>query len=385
MRAVSNRISRMNDLGLAIAGIVAGLVVLVAGGELLVQGASRLAASLRIPPLVIGLTVVAFGTSSPELAVSVQSAWVGNADLAVGNVVGSNIFNVLFILGLSALIAPLSVASQLVRRDVPLMIAASLLLLLLGFDGHLGRDEGVLLFAGLLGFTWWCVLQSRRESRAATAADPAGDEPERPTPNGLTGSTLGQLAAIAGGLVLLGIGSKWLIDGAVSVATFLGVSELIIGLTIVAAGTSLPELATSLMAAWRGERDIAVGNVVGSNLFNILGVLGLASIIAPSGIEVSQAALSFDLPVMIAAAVACLPIFFTGHCIARWEGGLFLGYYVAYTACLVLGSMNHPASRTLTSVMLGFVLPLTAVTLLVEVYRTRRHEGASGNPPSSAT
>lgn len=358
----------MNDLvwaGLKVAG---GLVLLVGGGELLVRGASRLAAAMKIAPLVIGLTVVAFGTSAPELAVSVQAALAGNTDLALGNVVGSNIFNVLFILGVSALIVPLVVSSDLVRRDVPVMIAASLMLLAFGWDGAINCVEGVVLFAGIVLYTWWCVRQSRNESREVQQEF----EQEWPSETQPQSSLPFNLMLIIGGLCLLGIGSTLLISGSVYVATSFGVSELVIGLTIVAAGTSLPEVVTSLTAAVRGERDIAVGNVVGSNIFNILCVLGVSSTIGPTGIEVSPSAMSFDIPVMIAVAVACLPIFLTGHIISRWEGALFLFYYVAYTTYLVLNATGHGFLQDYNNVMLWFVLPITGITLAVSLWRALR-------------
>jgi cation:H+ antiporter len=343
--------------------LVLGLVFLVGGAELLVRGASRLARAFGISPLVVGLTVVAFGTSSPELAVSVQSAFSGQADLALGNVIGSNIFNVLFILGLSALITPLVVSQQLVRLDVPLMIGASVLLLLLSLDGAIGRVEGALLFAGIVGYTVFLIRQSRRESGGGAAEAGAG-EPE-------SGGWLRNGALVLAGLTLLVLGSRWLVGGAVEIATALGVSELVIGLTIVATGTSLPEVATSVLASIRGERDIAVGNVVGSNIFNLLAVLGLSGLVAPSGIEVARSALLFDIPVMIAVAIACLPIFFSGYLIARWEGALFLGYYIAYTAYLVIHAADHPMLPAFRTAMLLFVVPLTAITLGIVVYRSR--------------
>jgi cation:H+ antiporter len=350
------------------AEIGGGLALLVGGGELLVRGASRLAAAVRISPLVIGLTVVAFGTSAPELAVSIQAGLAGNADLALGNVVGSNIFNVLFILGISALIVPLVVSSQLIRRDVPLMIGVSVLVLILGRDGNINRLEGGLLFMGIVAYTWWCIRQSRKESSQIQAEFAR----ELPASQGSTSSIPVQFMLILAGLVLLGLGSRWLVGGAVFVAERLGVSELVIGLTIVATGTSLPEVVTSIVAAVRGERDIAVGNVVGSNLFNILCVLGLAGLITPGGVAVSSAALRFDIPVMIAVAVACLPIFFTGNVIARWEGGLFFLFYLAYTGYLALDAAGSQFSRTLAGVMIGFVVPLTAVTLAVTTLRSLR-------------
>ncbi|HEV2131516.1 MAG TPA: calcium/sodium antiporter [Longimicrobiaceae bacterium] len=349
--------------------LVLGLIVLVVGAELLVRGAARLAAAVGISPLVIGLTVVAFGTSSPELAVSVLASGSGQADLALGNVVGSNIFNVLFILGISALITPLVVAAQLVRWDVPLMIGVSVLLLLLALDGSVGRLDGMLLFAGIVAYTAWSVRESRKESAQASPA-PEGDAggESKKTP----GYLLVQVGLVVAGLVLLVLGSRWLVDGAVEIARLLGVSELVIGLTIVAAGTSLPEVATSILAALRGERDIAVGNVVGSNIFNILAVLGISGLVAPEGVPVAAAALRFDIPVMIAVAVACLPIFFTGHLIARWEGALFLAFYAAYTVYLTLHAIDHPALETYRTAMVLFVLPLTALTLVVLGVRAAR-------------
>ena len=355
-----------------------GLIALVAGAQVLVRGASRLALSFGISPLVVGLTVVAFGTSAPELAVSVRSAWGGQVDIALGNVVGSNIFNVLFILGLSALFAPLVVAPQLIRQEVPIMLGASLLLFVLAINGGINRLEGALLFGLLIAYTVFLIRQSRRESRATQDEYAQGLSPEPDVPNAATWDRHWsvQLALIAGGLVLLILGANWLVDAAVTFARVLGLSEVVIGLTIVAIGTSLPEVATSLVATLRGERDIAVGNVIGSNTFNILGVLGVSSLLAPDALPVGQAMLNFDLPVMIAVAVACLPIFFTGHLISRWEGALFLFYYAAYTAYLLLAAQQHHATAAYGSVMMSFVLPLTAVTLVVIAWREwRRRQG----------
>lgn len=341
---------------MAIVLFVAGLLFLIAGAEALVRGASRLAAAFGLSPLVIGLTVVAFGTSSPELAVSIKAVLAGQAGIAVGNVIGSNVFNVLFILGISALIVPLVVSQQLVRLDVPLMIGLSVLVLLLALDGRFGRIDGLLLFGGLLVYVGFLIRKGRKESVEASGGAGHG-EGER------TG-WVWNAGLVVGGLLLLVLGSRWLVEGAVTFAVYLGVSELIIGLTIVAAGTSLPEVVTSIVAALRGERDIAVGNVVGSNLFNIMGVLGLAGIIAPAGIGVSPAVIGFDIPVMIAVALACLPIFFTGGVISRTEGALLVGYYVAYTTYLVLAASHHDALTGFTAVMLYFVIPLTVASLI---------------------
>jgi len=342
---------------------VLGLGLLVLGAELLVRGASRLALLVGISPLVVGLTVVAFGTSSPELAVSVQSAVAGQADIAIGNVVGSNIFNVLFILGTSALIVPLLVNQQLVRQEVPVMIGVSLLLWWLASDGRLGNWEAVTLLGLLALYTVLLVVQSRREQAAGQAEDT--EAVARPAGSARGGHWVVQLLLVAGGLSLLVLGARWLVESAIAFAQYLGVSELVIGLTIVAAGTSLPEVATSILAAIRGERDIAVGNVVGSNIFNILGVLGASGLAAPAGLTVAPAVLSFDLVVMVVVALACLPVFFTGRRIARWEGGMFLAYYAAYTTYLILYAQQHDALGPFSAVMLGFALPLTFVTLTV--------------------
>ena len=353
---------------MAILLFVVGLVFLIIGAEALVRGASRLAAVLGISPLVIGLTVVAFGTSSPELAVSVKSALSSHASIAVGNVVGSNIFNVLFILGLSALIVPLVVSQQLVRLDVPLMIALSVIVLILSLDESFSRADGLMLVGSLVIYVWFLIYQSRRESVAVREEHAKEFGTERYAKSGWVKN----IGLVLGGFALLVLGSRWLVDSAVSFAQYLGVSELVVGLTIVAAGTSLPEVATSVIAAIRGERDIAVGNVVGSNIFNITGVLGLASIVAPTGIEVSTAVIGFDIPVMIAVALACLPIFFTGGVISRQEGALLLVYYVAYTLYLFLASAHHDALPRFSAVMLYFVIPLTVVTMIVAALRAIR-------------
>jgi cation:H+ antiporter len=346
---------------------VIGLVFLILGAELLVRGAARLAVSFGVAPLVIGLTVVAFGTSAPELAVSVQSAFQGQTDIAIGNVVGSNVFNILLILGLAAAITPLVVDQQLVRLDVPLMILASGLTYLFAWNGTISRLEGGFLFLGVIAYTTFQIVQSRRAQRSNDS--PAAVDPE------LGDIVLAQthwainLLYVVAGIGLLVLGSRWLVEGAVAIAQAFGISQLIIGLTIVAGGTSLPEVATSVVAAIRGQRDIAVGNVVGSNLFNLLAVLGFTGLVAPNGIPVSPEAIAFDFPVMIVIAVACLPIFFTGYLIARWEGWLFLAYYIFYTIYLVLRATQNAILDPFTDAILFFVLPLTVITLAIALTR----------------
>jgi len=346
----------------------AGLAGLVIGASLLVRGASKLALSFGISPLVVGLTIVAFGTSAPEVAVSVGAVLDGKTDLAVGNVVGSNIFNVLFILGISALITPLVVNLQLIRQEVPIMIGASLLLLAMGLDGTLSLWDGGVLFALMLAYTTFLVVQSRRQTAAEQATL---SEDVAAAPAGAWDARLPvQLLLIAAGLVALVLGSDALVTASVAFAKQMGVSDLIIGLTIVAAGTSMPEVATSITAAIKGERDIAVGNVVGSSTFNILGCLGIAGLVSGDlGLVMPASLLAFDIWVMLAVALACLPVFMTGREIARWEGGVFLAYYVAYVAYLILASQQHAALATFSTAMLSFVVPLTVVTLVVVIIR----------------
>ncbi|MDP3420703.1 MAG: calcium/sodium antiporter [Thiobacillus sp.] len=346
---------------------IVGLVALVAGAEALVRGASRLAVSWGISPLVVGLTVVAFGTSAPEMAVSVGAALSGSSDLAIGNVVGSNIANVLLILGIAALIAPLLVHEQIIRQEIPIMIGASLVVVAMALDGNIGRAEAALLFALVIAYTVFLVVQSRRASKDAE------DEFASEIPTSQWDRHWGvQAALVLGGLALLVLGADWLVGAAVVFAKHFGVSDLVIGLTVVAVGTSMPEIATSLIAALRGQRDIAVGNVVGSNIFNLLAVLGAAGLVSTGGLDVPEAARNFDLWVMLAVAFACLPILLTGREIARWEGVVFLGYYAAYLLYLILAAQQHASLPAYSNIMLSYVIPLTVVTLGVSFMRRRR-------------
>ena len=340
---------------------IAGLIALVAGAEAMVRGASKLALTLGISPLVVGLTIVAFGTSAPELAVAVGASFEGRTDIAMGNVVGSNIFNVLFVLGLSALISPLVVHAQIIRQEVPIMIGASLLLLAFSLDGRIGHSDAAMLAALLIAYTVFLIVQSRRASQATQDTYDAEHQP----PGGWDRHWAVQLLLVGAGLGLLVLGADWLVSAATAFARELGVSDVVIGLTIVAMGTSMPEVATSVMASLRGERDIAVGNVVGSSTFNLLGCIGAAGLAAPDGLPVASSLLNFDIWVMVATALACLPVFLSGREIARWEGGVFLAYYAAYTGYLIMSAQHHEALPTFSAVMLGFVVPLTVVTLVV--------------------
>lgn len=359
--------------------LVLGLVALVGGAEALVRGAARLAARTGMSSVVIGLTVVAFGTSAPELAVSVGDALRTGDEagaIAVGNVVGSNIANVLLVLGVSAAIGGgLFVAQRIVRLDVPIMIGASVAVLLFALDERLGRPEGLLLLAALAVYVTWTVISATR----GTSADVTTEYDEALDPERLAATpVIADLAFLVVGLALLVVGSQALVSAASDIATELGVSDLVIGLTVVAIGTSLPEVATSVLAAIRGQRDLAVGNAIGSNLFNLLAVLGVASVVASNGIPVAASAVQVDIPVMIAVAVACLPIFANGHVLQRWEGIVFLVAYAAYLTWLVLDATEHGSRDSYGNVMLFFVVPMTAMTIAVIWYRGRHRPVATG-------
>ena len=347
---------------------IGGLVALVLGAGWLVRGAAKLALSFGISPLVVGLTVVAFGTSAPELAVSAGAVLDGKVDIAIGNVVGSNILNVLLILGASAVITPLVVHLQLIRQEVPIMIGVTVALLLMMLDGVVATWESALLVGAMVIYTVFLVWQSRRQSASADAEF----EGEVDLNSTWDRHWSVQLGLILLGLVALVTGSHFLVEAAVTTAKQWGVSDVVIALTIVALGTSLPEIATSVTAALKGQRDMAVGNVVGSNTFNILGCLGISGMLSTSGLVVAESVIHFDAWVMLAVALACLPIFISGREIARWEGVVFLLYYAAYTAYLILASQAHDALQQFSVVMLYFVVPLTVITMAVSLFKHRR-------------
>jgi cation:H+ antiporter len=352
--------------------LAVGFLALIAGGEVLVRGASGLARTLGLSPLVIGLTVVSFATSAPELAVTLDASLSGRPGLAVGNVVGSNIVNVLLVLGFSALFLPLAVRSAVTKRDVPVMIALSMLLLVLALDGSVSQLDGAVLGLLLLAYVAYSVRAGRRQHKVDRPDEESGaGDGEKASHRPWIDALL-----VLAGVALLVVGARSLVTSATDIASALGLSELIIGLTVVAIGTSLPELATSVIAAVRGERELAVGNVVGSNIFNIGAVMGVVAAVSPGGVPVEPSAVNFDLPVMVAVAVALLPIAFTGYGIARWEGGLFVLYYGAYTLFLLLDATTHDALPEYSALMLTFVVPLTALTLvLLAVYELGVRKG----------
>jgi len=305
--------------------VSAGLAMLYFGAEWLVQGSINISNRLKISQLVIGLTVVAFGTSTPELAVSISSAMQGVSDVALGNVVGSNIANIGVILGISAVIAPITVSKSTIRKEIPIMIGAALLLLAIIFDGKIDLLDGIILVAGIVGFLVFSYKSSKKETDL--------DEVESSKVLVQSKAMSKSLVLVGIGLILLTAGSFLTVDNAVVIAKSLGISELIIGLTLVAIGTSLPELITSVVAARKGHSDLSIGNVVGSNIFNIFAIVGIASIIA--GITVNDK-IMVDVIIMIVFSVVLIPIMRSGFVVSRKEGYLLLGGYAAYVAMLIL-------------------------------------------------
>ncbi|MBC6906644.1 sodium:calcium antiporter [Saccharophagus sp. K07] len=348
--------------------LIAGLVLLVFGADMLVRGAARLAGTFGVPALVIGLTVVAFGTSAPELAVSVKAAYAGQAELAIANAVGSNIFNILVILGLSSVIYPLVISRQLIRQDVPLMIGVSIVLAVMTLNGDLKRWEALILFLGLVAYTGFLFYQGRKNGADLDSAEGEVEEI-------LSAKTPAwqNLLFVVAGLALLVLGARWLVQSAVEIATLFGVNEAVIGLTIVAAGTSLPEVVTSVVATIRGERDIAVGNVVGSNVFNILCVLGISGLVSPAPLLAGEQMAQFDIPVMLGVAILCAPLFFAGATLSRWDGALFLTLYIAYVWYLIAVALSQPYLPTLQSGIVYGLGPLVVVYVVFTLWQSRRH------------
>jgi len=339
--------------------LVVGLVCLVFGAEWLVRGASTVATKLGVAPIVVGLTVVAFGTSAPEMAVSVSGALSGNADVAIGNVVGSNTFNILFILGLSAAISGLSIEQRLLKFDIPVLILISLATYGLILNDIVGRIEGVVLFLGIIVYTVWLLRGARKGESPAVEAEykEAVASVEGAT---FSQSLIFQIGLVLVGLALLVLGSQLLVNSATEIASALGVSDLVIGLTVVAAGTSLPELATSVLAAIRGQRDIAVGNVVGSNIFNLLAVLGASAAVSSNGVAVNSEVIRLDFPVMLAATIVLLPICWNGFMVKKWEGSFLALFYIAYVAYLIMEAGDSTAPELYRTAML-IIVPLVMV------------------------
>ncbi len=348
---------------------VLGFVLLVVGAEFLVRGASRLAKLAGISPLVVGLTVVAYGTSAPEAAVCIQATWAAESrpEISLGNVIGSNIANILLVLGFSAVIAPLFVSRTIVRTGVPMMIMVAVLMYAMAVTGsQISRIEGGFLLLGAIVYTVIAIRTSRRRTLSQREYLHEDDE-EKPPHRGMLITV--DLVMMVMGLFMLVMGANWLVAGATVVAELWNVSPLIIGLTIVAVGTSLPEIATSIVATLRNQRDIAVGNVVGSNIFNILLVMGLCALVSPGGIPVSGAALKLDIPIMIGVSLLAWPVMYTQYRIARLQGLMFLVFFVTYSGFRYMQETNHPWADGFQSLMLILVIPLTTITLVVNCVR----------------
>ncbi len=329
----------MSEFILPIIEIIIGIILLFAGGELFIKAAISLSLTLGIPHIVIGLTVVSLGTSSPELLVSLNSIFKGSDSLAVSNVIGSNIFNVLVVLGISSLIKPLKVKSRIVRRDVPLLIAISCAVWAMSSTGLLTWQAGIFLIFCLTLNTIWEINTMKENVEETKNAEPEIEESQV-----LERSNLNIIFNLIFGVLLLSFGSNILVNGSQSLATLLGVNEIIIGLTIVSTGTSLPELVTSIIAAFKGKTDLAIGNVIGSNLLNQLLILGSCSIFSGlKGLTIDQSLIKVDLPFMVLTTFACLPIFWTKGKITRIEGFILLNLYIFYILdkLLFLNGFNH--------------------------------------------
>ena len=341
--------------------LITGILLLFSGGEFFIQGSVALALILGIPQLVIGLTIVSLGTSAPELFVSVNSSLNGSDSLALSNIVGSNIFNVMVVLGGSALLRPLRVESRLVRRDIPLLLAVSTAVWGMAASELITWQFGLALIVALIINTTWEIRTAREEPQKTQEAEPEINIEKDST------SLLNAGVKLLGGIFLLTLGSRLLIEGASTIAGLLGVSEAIIGLTIVSLGTSLPELITSLVAAIRGQTDLAIGNVIGSCLLNQLLVLGSCSVLSGgSGLVVESLLITKDIPIMVITTLACMPIFWTKGIISRGEGGVLLGLYMLYIADKII-PLTLP---TLHSAFKELVFIAISLSIIIIIYKT---------------
>jgi len=351
---------------------ILGLAVLIGGAELFLRAVDKFGAAWSVSPVVMGLTVVAFATGAPELAISLQAAIDGKPDLVLGNILGSNVANILLILGIAGLVHPLKITNRIIKVDVPMVIMASTLLFILAIDGLLSPLDGGIIFIGLILysiFMYFQIKKDRKQNKRKKSEEVKLDEPVTPQFYGK------YILLLLGGLVFIVLGSRWMVASAVEIAGILGISELIIGLTIVSIGTSLPEVATSVSAVRHGDSDTAVANVMGSNLYNILLTLSLTVLIAPGAIDVSQEAINLDLPIMLIVAIACLPLFWPGKELGRKEAIGFLFYYVAYMTYLVFLAMEHPFKETMEVIMVWGIFPITAFLVILKFlfdFRSKR-------------
>lgn len=350
---------------------VVGLVILIGGTELFLKSVDKFGAAWSVSPVVMGLTVVAFATGAPELAISLQAAADGRPDLVIGNIIGSNVANILLILGIAGLFKPLNITNRIIKIDVPMVIGASLLLYFLAMDGSLSTVDGLIIIAGLILYSGFMYGQIRKDRMANQRKKEEKPDPGEPITILFYGK---YILLLLTGLILIVMGSRWMVEAAVTIAEILGVSELIIGLTIVSIGTSLPEVATSLSSIRKGDSDTAIANVMGSNLYNILLTLGLTVMIAPGALHVSTDAIHLDLPFMVIVAASCLPLFWPGKHIGRPEAAGFLFYYTSYITYLVLIALHHPFKEHMEWGMTWIIIPATVLLIIVKFisdYRTK--------------
>lgn len=354
-----------------IALFIAGLVALIAGAELFLKAVDHFGLKWGVSPLIMGLTVVAFATGAPELAISIKAAASGSADLVLGNIIGSNVANILLILGITSLIAPINITRRIIKIDVPIVIVVSIVLMILAFDGKLTTIDGAILLAGFIAYSIYTYIHIQKSKEEETEQI---FEYEKSIDELAQGSWfyIKNAGLLLTGLTMIVLGSNWMVESAVTIATVLGLSELVIGLTIVSIGTSLPEVATSLSAARKGNADIAVANVLGSNLYNVLLTLGLTLIIAPNVLDVSAKAINLDLPFMVAVSIACIPIFIAGFNLTRMDGFIFLFYYASYLTYLVLDAVSSGIVPFIELGMLWVIVPATVLYMIWRIYIYRK-------------
>lgn len=340
---------------------VIGLVALVYGADLFLKGVDAFGIKWRISPVIMGLTVVAFATGAPELAISIKAAANGSADLVLGNIIGSNIANILLIIGIGSVMKAIAITPRILKVDLPIVLFVSLVLYWISSDGSLSKLDGVILISMLIAysiFTFFQIKKSRAEHKIVDLYEPNINPDNLDDGLKFYAINLGWLAI---GLVMIVMGSDWMVDSAIEIATLFGISELIIGLTIVSIGTSLPEVATSIAIIRKGNPESAIGNVLGSNLYNVLLTLGITILITPQVLQVSSIAINFDLPIMVGVIILCFPIFITGMKITRSEGVVFLLYYASYLTILTLDAISSPYSESFDFAMIWIVIPATAL------------------------
>ncbi len=343
---------------------IAGLAILIGSADLLVRNATKAASAMGRSLLFVGLTITAFGTSAPELAIGITGVVGNKADIGLGNIVGSNIFNILFVIGLAALIRPIIITSRTIQRDIPIVLLTGILFFVLVLDGGIGVIDAVVLLFVLIGYLVYISRVSSEKNPLSKSGNTTAQDIH------FSGRKMvGVLALIALSIVLLIIASRMMVTSAVSIAAGLGMTDFTIGLTIVAVGTSLPEIATSVTAVRKGEFELAVGNVMGSCLFNIVVVPSTMALLKAGQLSFATEAIHWDLPIMIAVVVVCLPIFFSGHLVSRKEGALFLGYYALYGATLFYRKTTEPNLGEYKTGLLLLVGGMLLITLIIVTVR----------------